>query len=205
MGLDPDGDSVSFVGLASAPTKGRVLTVGRDFFDYEASPGAAGTDLFTYEVTDRLGASATATVRVGIAPVSGTNQSPTAVDDAVNARPDRLIAVDPLANDSDPDGDKVEITPDSLEVISGAIEPEIVGRLVELRTPAQEGTVVFYYGISDGRGGTARASVSVAVNENAPLLPPLARADVVLAAAIPAGARSVTVPVLSLPWPSLTT
>jgi hypothetical protein len=38
-GIDPDGDSVSLLGLATAPTKGRVVAFGEGWMDYEASQG----------------------------------------------------------------------------------------------------------------------------------------------------------------------
>ena len=195
-GIDPDGDSVTLTGLGSAPTKGRVTEVGRDYFIYEATAIAAGTDTFTYRVTDRLGAMATGTVRVGIAPPSGSNSKPVAAPDVVQARPGRVVAVDVLANDSDPDGDKVSIVPDSVEVISGDIKPVIEGRYIELTTPATEGPVVFYYSITDGRGGTAEASVTVEVSETSLLLPPRAVDDVVARADLAANATTARVPVL---------
>nr|WP_307486366.1 Ig-like domain-containing protein [Microbacterium trichothecenolyticum] len=65
-GIDPDGDSVELVGVASNPSKGTVTT-GDSWFVYEAYPDATGRDTFTYTVRDRLGAQAQSTVVVGVA------------------------------------------------------------------------------------------------------------------------------------------
>ena len=65
-GIDPDGDSVSLVGLNQAPSLGSV-EINSSWLTYTPSEGATGTDTFTYVVEDRFGAQATGTVRVGVA------------------------------------------------------------------------------------------------------------------------------------------
>src|SRR5690606_24097857 len=95
-----------------------VTAVEKDHFVYEAFPGETGVDTFSYRVRDRLGAEATATVRVGIAAAADENQSPYAVTDSLFVRPGRAVAVPVLANDSDPDGDQIGL------VSEGAILPE---------------------------------------------------------------------------------
>ena len=62
-GIDPDGDSVELVGIASAPSKGRIAEIGANFLVYEAVDDTIGVDTFTYRVRDRLGKEATATIR----------------------------------------------------------------------------------------------------------------------------------------------
>src|SRR3546814_14516270 len=74
------------IGLDSAPSKGRVSEVGANFLTYEAFTGETGPDAFTYRVRDRLGAEATASIRVGIAPAEAANQAPYAVKDRSEER-----------------------------------------------------------------------------------------------------------------------
>nr|BFF09423.1 hypothetical protein GCM10025699_07260 [Microbacterium flavescens] len=105
-GIDADGDSVRLEGIASPPEKGRVVEIGADHLVYEAFDDAGGVDAFTYRVRDRLGAEATGSIRVGIAPAETSNQAPFAAKDAVVMRPGRIVAVPVTANDSDPDGDE---------------------------------------------------------------------------------------------------
>ena len=118
-GIDPDGDSVTLVGQASTPCKGRIDDVGADHLTYTAFEDSVGTDTFRYEVSDALGKRGTATIQVGIAPASTENQAPDAVKDVVTAQPSRSIAVDVLANDTDPDGDTLSLVADGLTAPEG--------------------------------------------------------------------------------------
>src|SRR5690606_33339257 len=67
-GVDGDGDSVTLVGLDSAPTLGRVVRQNATSLTYLAYPTNTGTDTFDYQVRDRFGATGTATIRVGVIP-----------------------------------------------------------------------------------------------------------------------------------------
>ncbi|MCW2683634.1 MAG: hypothetical protein JWP33_1547, partial [Blastococcus sp.] len=191
-GIDPDGDSVTLLGVDTAPTKGRVTETGADWFGYEAFPGASGTDEFSYAVEDRLGARAIGSVRVGIAP-RAANSQPVAVDDVAVVRPGRTATVAVLANDSDPDGDVVRFADPALEVPAGA-DARRSGSSVLVRTADAAVTTVPYY-VEDGRGGRASAFLTVEAREDAPLQAPVARDDVVTDAQA-AGRSSVDVRVL---------
>ncbi|QHK20156.1 hypothetical protein GU243_10895 [Pseudarthrobacter psychrotolerans] len=157
--------------------------VGATYIEYTASQNASGQDLFTYMVEDRFGARSTASVVVGIASAPGTNQNPVGEEDTVTVLPGRHIAADVLTNDSDPDGDPVTLTGNGLEAAA------------ELTAPAAPGTVIVYYGVSDGRGGTAVGTLKVTVRTDAPKLPPIARDDRVTFAET-LGKTAVYVPVL---------
>ncbi|MCP2263724.1 Fibronectin type III domain-containing protein [Promicromonospora thailandica] len=176
-GSDPDGDYVTLDGLSAPPSKGTVRLVD-GFLEYEASRDAAGADEFRYSVTDTRGATAEGTVAVGVARPPGTNQPPTAGDDETLVRPGRDVAVDALANDSDPDGDQVGLVPKSFEG-ADALDPRVVDDMVVVTTPDDEGTHTFYYGIEDTYAARATGSVTVEVADDAPLLRPVARDDVV--------------------------
>lgn len=192
-GIDPDGDSVSLIGLEQAPAKGTAV-VGATYIEYTASQNASGQDLFTYVVEDRFGARSTASVVVGIAPAPGTNQNPVAVEDTVTVLPGRHIAADVLTNDSDPDGDPVTLTGNGLEA-AAELAAEVKDGRVQLTAPAAPGTVIVYYGVTDGRGGSAVGSLKVTVSTDAPKLPPIARDDRVTFAET-LGKTTVDVPVL---------
>ncbi|MGA4780588.1 Ig-like domain-containing protein, partial [Cellulosimicrobium sp. AB352] len=101
-------------GVAAPPAKGSASVV-EGFLEYAASKNATGLDTFTYTVLDARGATATGTVRVGIARPGESNQSPVAVDDEVTVRPGRTVSVAALANDTDPDGDQVGLVPGGIE------------------------------------------------------------------------------------------
>lgn len=177
-GVDPDGDSVTLTGIDKAPSLGTVTATGRDWIEYTATSGVAGTDVFTYAVQDQFGARSVADVRFGIA-TPGPNQAPIAVDDQVSVRPGRVLWIDPLANDLDPDGDDLILVDNGLEVVAGDIDPVVVGNRIEVTAPDEETTAVMYYTVADPSGATAVASITLLVTENAELLRPIARDDVV--------------------------
>ena len=108
-GVDPDGDAVTIQGLDSAPALGRILRIGANSIDYQAYPGSVGTDEFSYRLTDSLGAEATGTARVVIAP-PGAPQAPLAVADTMTVAPGRTASVDVLANDLVSSGDRVTVS-----------------------------------------------------------------------------------------------
>ncbi|GAA5194266.1 Ig-like domain-containing protein [Arthrobacter gyeryongensis] len=192
-GIDPDGDSVSLIGLEKAPAKGTAI-VGANYIDYSASKNASGQDNFSYVVEDRFGARSTASVLVGIAPASGTNQSPVTVDETVTVRPGRHVAANVLANDSDPDGDTITLTENSLEA-GPELHAEIKDGRIQLTAPAVAGSSTIHYGISDGRGGTAVGTLKIVAKDDAPLRAPIARDDRVTFAET-LGKTTVDIPVL---------
>ncbi|WP_254423613.1 Ig-like domain-containing protein [Actinomyces sp. oral taxon 897] len=181
-GTDPDGDSVSLVGVAQSPTKGTV-ELGTGWLEYTPARDTTGTDVFTYTVEDSRGKQASARVRVGIAPPSQVNQDPVAQDDVVRARPGRRLSVPVTANDIDADGDPVALVPGSLE--SPVLAATTTGNYVSVTTPAAEGSYLVSYGISDGRGGGGRGTLTVNVSADAPLAAPVARDDNVLLSELP--------------------
>lgn len=109
VGVDPDGDPVTLVGIASAPSLGRIVRFGATSLVYQAYPGSVGTDEFTYSVTDSLGAVSTGEVRVAITS-PGTPQPPLAVPDTITTETGRIARLDVLANDYVAAGDRVTIS-----------------------------------------------------------------------------------------------
>ena len=192
-GIDPDGDSVQLTAIASAPSKG-TAKVEDGFLVYEASKDATGSDTFTYSVQDARGEIAVGTVQVGISRPPAANQPPVAIDDVVTVRPDRTVSVAALANDTDPDGDQIALRPAGLEAPK-ELDAQVVQDRVVLTSPAEAGATSFYYGIEDAFGARAAASITVNVDQDAPLLAPIARDDTVPMDSI-LGKTSVKVAVL---------
>lgn len=146
---DPDGDAVTVTGVSSATSLGRVLRYGATELQYEAFPSTAGTDTFTYEVTDPYGATAEGRIRVAVVPPEQA-QPPIAVDDTLYAAPGRQVTLRVLANDYIAAGDAVEILP--LEEANAELPDD-----VELASPtgpvvltAGERVVELRYRISNG-------------------------------------------------------
>lgn len=176
-GVDPDGDSVQLLGQESNPERGAVVDRGTDWLEYEAGEYSAGTDSFEYSVVDALGARATGTVRVGVAPGLDGVRAPVAVDDRILVRPGRTIAVRVLANDSDPDGERLSIT--SVEANTGTARARADGDVIRVEVPEGDADHSFIYTVENERLGATTAFLRVDAREDAPLIRPEA-ADVVL-------------------------
>ena len=195
-GIDPDGDSVNLTGLDSSPQQGSA-TVKSTWIDYTPNQNASGTDSFTYTVTDRQGARASARVRVAISAAPSLNQNPVAVPDTVLTRPDRMVTVNVLSNDVDPDGDPLTLEEDGLETATPELDPQVrSSSTLQVHTPSQAGTYLVSYTVSDGRGGSARGTVTVYVQDDAPLKAPIARDDFVTYEDLPTDGSAVRVKVL---------
>ncbi|WP_157622390.1 Ig-like domain-containing protein [Nostocoides sp. Soil756] len=168
FGVDPDGDSVSVTGVVGADgaavdlTLGRVVGIGPSTIRYEAFPLAAGTEVITYEVRDRFGATSRASVRVGVVQ-PGDAQPPVAVADEVFAAPGRTVTVKPLVNDLIARGDVVDLETASLNDAATLRKWRVADdRTVTTKVPDETGTPHrLIYGISDGVFDPSRASILV--------------------------------------------
>ncbi|MFN8074061.1 MAG: Ig-like domain-containing protein [Kineosporiaceae bacterium] len=179
VGRDPDGDSVTLLGAATAPQLGRLVGIedGTTLI-YEAFADSAGTDSFSYSIVDALGASARGLVRVGLARRPEGDQPPVAVDDLLRVKPGRDVAVAVLANDNDPDGDPIGFDERSPFTAPESLRPQLLGDRIGLSLPTEPTTVNIPYAITDGRGGRDTAFLTVQSDPAAPALAPVARDDV---------------------------
>ena len=170
-GLDPDGDSVEFVG-ASGAGKGSIDAIGSTSFTYTSLSTGEGTDTFFYRVRDALGEPAVGVVRIGVIPRGATTYPPSAVLDEVAVRPGRSTEILPLANDSDPNGYEISLEPDLSEV-DPALLASVEGPVIRLTAPQEPGNYLLKYAVGNGRI-SSEAYVRVLVDPDAPLLPPVA-------------------------------
>jgi hypothetical protein len=102
-------------------------------------------------------------------PETEKNQRPpVAVDDEFGARPGRASVLPVLLNDYDPNGDVLVVsTVSSIDPTVGRIDRIDSGQQLQLTLePDARGSVGFSYTITDGRGGTATARVSVDIRED---------------------------------------
>lgn len=199
-GIDPDGDSATLVGIEDPPAKGSVRVEGDSLVYTATLPGSSptearylGTDTFTYLVDDGT-STGEGQVRVGIATPPATNKPPIAISDERTVRTDRLIAVPVSVNDIDPEGEPLELA--DVTTIDGDVDAQVVDGRVQLRTPADDGTVRLGYTIEDSLGATAQGQLVLHVDARAATVPPIARDDRVPLAAV-VGEDHVTVDVLA--------
>lgn len=177
-GIDPDGDSVTLTGIASAPSLGRILERTSTSITYEALTGSAGTDTFQYEVEDTQGAKSKGTVRIGVIPRPAVQLPPKAVDDTIEMKPGRTVGVEVLLNDSDPSGYQLRVA--GLPDVDEGIEAEVRDRRrVVVTAPETEGAYTVRYEISNGHGGADAAFLQIAVSKDAVIPPPTAEDQVI--------------------------
>lgn len=119
-----------------------------------------GEDAFDYSIRDAGGRTATARVRVAVE--APPNRPPVAKNDRSTGRQHAATQViDVLANDHDPDGDKVSIV-DATQPRNGSIRA-VDGKITYRPFLAFRGDETFQYKISDGRTESALATVTVSV------------------------------------------
>jgi VCBS repeat-containing protein len=90
------------------------------------------------------------------------NQAPTPDADSATTSEDQAIAIAALANDTDPDGDALTIT-GATNGANGSVTVNANGTLTYAPTANFNGQDSFSYTVSDGKGGTASAQVTVVV------------------------------------------
>lgn len=153
------GDAPLVVTLVSTPAQG-TATVGADNkIRYTPRANYSGTDTFLYRVRDADGQSATATAFVTVVNV---NDPPVANNDTFSATAGVVTSLNVLANDSDVDGNPLTVTAVSTPSTGTA---SIASNRISYTAPAGfAGSATFSYTISDGRGGTASANVTVNVS-----------------------------------------
>ena len=193
-GIDPDGDSVQLIGVATNPEKGSIQSVTNGAIVYQAGDYSSGTDSFTYTVVDGLGARATGTVRVGISARLEGARNPVANADSVSVRPGRTVSVQVLANDSDPDGSPLTVT--AVDPNTPGTKAKIIDKTsIDITPPKDPGNYSVIYTIQNEYGGSSQNFVTVTVDPNAPLSYPVVN-DTTLSVSDVIGRTSVDVAVL---------
>ncbi|MDH3500047.1 MAG: Ig-like domain-containing protein, partial [Acidimicrobiia bacterium] len=154
---DPDAYGELTVTLATAPAHGTVAKTGPGTFRYTPDTDWNGVDAFTYQVDDNTGNQAEATVTVTVGAV---NDAPVAVDDAAAANGGSMIIIVVLANDTDVDGDALDVT-----VTSGPDHGTVVllsnGSLAYTAPEGYSGIDVLTYQVSDAANVIDTATVTV--------------------------------------------
>jgi VCBS repeat-containing protein len=157
---DVDGDALSAI-LVKKPAYG-TLALGDDgSFVYTPKAGYTGKQTFTYKVSDGTATSNTVTVTLNVinnAPVAGTDEYSTGMGT-------RLVvpkASGLLANDSDPNGDKLKAVLVS-KPKDGTVKLNADGSFTFTPKAGFVGTATFTYKVSDGKLSSPATTVSIDV------------------------------------------
>ncbi|MCY4600290.1 MAG: fibronectin type III domain-containing protein [Acidobacteria bacterium] len=158
---DPDGDAPEHA-LVSGDTalfavrdQDGALTYIGPGEDFEAEPLEY---ILTVGARDPEGAEARARV---VVTVTAVNEPPTARDDEARTEEDKRVVIDVLDNDTDPDGDPLQV--ETLSMPEHGAVRVVDGGVAYMPEPDYHGADRFTYVVSDGTGLTATAFVDVTV------------------------------------------
>lgn len=135
---------------------------------YTPVAGHTGSDRFDYTIRDGSGRSATATVSVTV-----RNRLPVAGDDSAVTTIGTAVAIQVLANDSDPDGHALSVTAVTNPPRGSATISTDKQRITYRPDAGASGNDSFTYTVGDGRGGTDQGVVAVAVRNATEPVPPI--------------------------------
>ncbi|TAE23168.1 MAG: tandem-95 repeat protein [Oscillatoriales cyanobacterium] len=171
---DPDGDILT-AKVLSNPINGKVDFKADGSFSYTPNPGFAGTDNFTYSVSDGVSPSGAVAVNFNV-----TNQPPAGQTDNYSTSLDTALNVSAIAgvlgNDSDLDGDPLTATL-STGPKNGKVDFKADGSFSYTPNPGFAGTDIFSYSISDGILASPAISVNINVTKLLTNQPPVANSD----------------------------
>ena len=157
--VDPDGDTLSVTGIATPPASGTAVVNANGTITYTPNDGFVGTDSFTYTISDGRGGTDTASVTVDVEATQPLNDPPVATDDAATGETGTPLVIDLLGNDTDPNGDALELVGingqpvsvgDVLMLMGGTVTIQAGGVVSVEADPDFVGDVVFDYQVSDG-------------------------------------------------------
>ena len=160
---DVDGDPLVVSAVDPIdPAQGEVTLNPDGTVTFTPAENFNGPVEITYTVSDGQGGTDTGTALVNVGPV---NDAPIAEDDDAGDTPQGTpIVIEPLGNDSDPDGDTISVI--------GASVPPSQGTVTFTDTtvtftpaPAFVGEATISYTISDGNGLTDTADITVTVTD----------------------------------------
>jgi hypothetical protein len=141
----------------SQPAHGST-TVSQTSVEYTSDGVFVGSDSFTYEITDgKRTAEATVSVTVSDAP----NQAPVVVDDVATTQWGVSVVVDVAGNDSDPEGEEVEVI--AVATPAHGTAALVRGGLRYLPRGEYLGQDEVSYTVQDGHGVRAEGTLTVDV------------------------------------------
>lgn len=156
---DIEGDTLS-ISAASSDT-GQV-SITADTLTYVPAQDFIGTATIYYSISDgQLSSNATVEVIVNPEPTPETNGVPVVVDDVVTVTNWEPVIIAALLNDSDPDGDTINLAYATASIGSVSIEN---GTLVYTPIEGQISDALITYTIIDSQGAVASGTATVQFN-----------------------------------------
>lgn len=162
---DPDGDPVTTASVGT-PTNGTAVLNGDGTVTYTPTAGFVGEDTIPYVATDGTD-STPGSIVVTVTPGAG-NTPPVANDDFLSTPVDTPVTLaDPLANDSDPDGDPLT-TLFVADPLNGSADLNPDGSVTYTPNPGFVGVDEITYVVGDGTDTTPGAIIVTVGGGNTP-------------------------------------
>jgi hypothetical protein len=163
---DPDDDPLAVTGVQVMAGGGNATTNGTTV-TYTPDAGCATQAIVRYAITDGNGGSAQANITIAI---SRPNRDPIAAPDA-GATFGGRVAVNVIANDSDPDCDPLALQASSVVLVPpGRGDVDVSGNTIEFDpAPTFIGTAVIRYTVVDGQGGSDVGTLTINVGNRNPV------------------------------------
>jgi hypothetical protein len=153
-----NGGTVSYV-ITANPTHGTLSGSGGNL-TYTPTSNYSGPDTFKFRATYGAAFSAEATISLTINPL---NDNPNAQPDLVSTGKNMSVSISVLNNDTDVDGDNLTVVAVT-QGANGSVNITGSGKTLSYKPRnGFSGTDTFNYTVSDGKGGSATATVTVNV------------------------------------------
>jgi Ca2+-binding RTX toxin-like protein len=165
--FDPEGGALSVANETIRTAQGGIVSIfANGDFTYTPRADFAGADSFTYTLRDGQGATSTATVTLDVAAV---NDAPIARADVFAGARGQPISGNVLANDSDPEGDSLQVVEATIATAGGGLVTLLSdGNFTYAPAAGFAGADSFDYTLFDSAGASAVGTVALNVTNNAP-------------------------------------
>lgn len=166
---DPDGNLVPGTLTVTLQPADGAVSCSLGSCTYTPDPGFDGIDTFEYRVCDSRNLCDTAVVTVTVNNVvggggGGGNLPPVANDDAANTNVGTTVAINVIANDSDPEN---QLVPTSVTVVDGPDQGSVIcsnGTCYYTPVAGYTGPDTFEYQVCDAQNQCATAVVTITVS-----------------------------------------
>ncbi|WP_157199660.1 Ig-like domain-containing protein, partial [Methylomonas koyamae] len=167
---DPDGDALT-VDFASLPQHGSLsgFNPATRQLTYTPDQNFNGSDGFRITVSDGKGGTTSADINLNVVPV---NDNPVAGNDSYNVHGGQTLNIAApglLANDSDGDGDALQVQSIDITGVQGVVDASPDGHFSFKPSAGFSGDTSFKYTVIDGFGGSAQGIVTISVTNTAPV------------------------------------
>ncbi|MBE1299966.1 MAG: tandem-95 repeat protein [Alteromonadaceae bacterium] len=155
---DDDGDRLTITSIFGAVNAS--ISADRTAIDYNAPAGVTITETVEYEISDGNGGSDFGTLTINVTP----NVAPVANNDTASVTSGSNVFIYPLDNDTDANGDFLNIDTATSAEGSAVISPD--GQSIDFTPSITSGTATISYTATDSVAISNTATITVTVNSN---------------------------------------